>query len=152
MAASDPLSKPKVRNPHTQARIRRDVFWQIGLPLALVLFGLVSAGVWVVLPQGAATRSPIADVSLTFLICPASLMGLMTLAILGGAVYGLFYGLRELPYLFKQAQDILVLVTYYTQKYARQVANVFLSTRAGLAAGQRTTEQIWAMLDRRRQK
>lgn len=152
MTAPDPLSKPKIRNPHTQTRIRRDVFWQIGLPLAVVLLGLVSAGVWVSLPQGAPTRSPIADVSLIFLILPASLVALITLAIISGLCVGMIYVLRELPFLFKRAQDIMLLVTYYTQKYAAQVANVFLSTRASLAAGQKTTEQIWALLDRRRQK
>lgn len=150
MSTSGPLPKPKIRNPHTQARIRRDVFWQIGLPLAMVLLVLVSAGVWVVLPQGAATRSPIADVSLVMLICPASLLALVTLALVGGLCFGMFYALRELPFLLKRAQDVMVLVVYYTQKYAGRVANVFLSTRAGLAAGQKTTEHIWALIDRRR--
>lgn len=152
MSASGPLPKPKIRNPHTQARIRRDVFWQIGLPLAVVLVALVSAGVWVVLPQGAATRSPIADVSLVMLICPASLLALVTLALVGGLCVGMFYALRELPFLLKRAQDVMVLVVYYTQKYAGRVANVFLTTRAGLAAGQKTTEHIWALIDRRRPK
>ncbi len=152
MSASDPLPKPKIRNPHSQARIRRDVFWQIGLPLAIIFVVLVSAGVWVVLPEGAATRSPIADVSLTFLILPASLIALVTLAVMGAACVGMFYVLRELPYLSKRAQDLMVLVTYYTQKYAGRVANVFLSTRASLAAGQKTTAHIWTMLDRRRRK
>lgn len=152
MPARNPISRPKIRNLHTQARIRRDVFWQIGLPLAVAVLGLVSAGVWVVLPQGAAMRSPMADVSLIFLICPASVIGLITLALVGGLCFGMYYALRELPFLFKRAQDVLVLVVFYTQKYAGRAANIFLSTRAGLAAGQKTTEHIWALIDRRRSK
>ena len=152
MANPNPISRPKVRNPATQARIRRDVFWQIGLPLAAVLMVLVSAGVWVVLPQGAATRSPIADVSLILLICPAMVVALVVLALVAGLCVGMVYALRELPYLLKRGQDVMVLALYYTQKYAGRVADVFVSTRARLAAGHKTTQHVWALLDRRRPK
>jgi hypothetical protein len=114
MSSPSPLSRTKTRNPRTQAQIRRDVFWQIGLPLGVAFLALVSAGVWVVLPQGAATRSPLADVSLIMLICPAALLALVTLALVGGLCVGMYYALRELPFLLKRVQDVLVLVVYYT--------------------------------------
>lgn len=147
-----PLSPAKTRNPRTQARIRRDVFWQIGLPLGAVLLLVLGAGVWMVLPQGAATRSPVADVSLIFLTCPASVLAILTLAVVAGLCGGVFYILKELPYWLKRVQDVMVLVVHYTQKYAARVANVFLATRANLAAGQRTTEHVWSLIDRRRHK
>jgi hypothetical protein len=150
MTTPSPFPPPKTRNPRTQALIRRDVIWQIALPLVIVLMGLVTLGWLVASPAGAATRSPWADVSLVFLICPAAIMGLVALTVVVGVCLGLGYGLRELPYFFKRAQDGMVLVAHYTQHYASQVAEVFLRTRSGVAAGQKTAVELRALFTKRR--
>src|SRR5262245_48881574 len=121
---------PKVRNPRTQAQMRREVWWQIALPMILaVILTLTLMGV-ILLPASAATRSPLADVSVIFLIISTALWGLLLLALIGGLCVGLVYALRELPPLFKQAQDIMAQVAAETNKYAAHVISGVYSVRS----------------------
>src|SRR5262245_32374761 len=152
MPNSTLISRPKVRNPATQARIRRDVWCQILIPIILIFGGLVTLGILAGWTVAGDTRSAIADTSLIMLMCPAAIVAVLALALVGGLCVGMIYVLRELPYLLKRVQDVMVLAVYYTQKYADRVSGVFVSTRSRLAAGQKTSQHIWALLDRRRPK
>ena len=53
-------SAPRRRNPVTKAQIRRDTIWQILTPLGVAVVVVIVALVLVILPSGAATRSPLA--------------------------------------------------------------------------------------------
>lgn len=144
--------RPKIRNARTQALTHRETAWQIGVPLGAALALTLATMVWLVVAASYPTLSVVADVSLIFLICPAASMSLVALALLGGMVYGMYYALRELPYLFRKAQDVVALVEHYTKRYAGQVAAVFLSTRASLAAAQKTADTLRQKFDWRRLK
>jgi hypothetical protein len=144
--------RPKIRNARTQALTRRETMWQIGVPLGVAMALTLAAMVWLVVGASYPTLSAVADVSLLLLICPVILAGVVALVLLSGLVFGMHYALRELPYLFKKAQDGMALVTQYTKRYAGQVAGVFLSTRASLAAAQKTADHLRHALDWRRTK
>src|SRR5689334_1682464 len=121
---------PKARNPRTQAQIRREVFWQIALPMGLAaILTLTLAGVMVA-QRYAPVRSPLANVSVMFLIIPTALWGLVLLALIVAVCVGLFYALRELPPLFKQAQDFMAQVAAETNKYAAQAIDGVYSVRS----------------------
>jgi hypothetical protein len=121
---------PRIRNPRTQAKIRRDVIWQIGLPLGLAVVGGLVLLALVISPGGATTRSAWADVSIIFLIIPTALFGLISLALIAGLVFAAYYGLRELPFLFRIVQDYTVLASSKVRAGADKASGVVLSIRS----------------------
>lgn len=128
---------PKVRNPRTEALIRRETLWQISVPLTLAL--LLAVGVMVVIVLGAAGRlaaptRPLADVALMFLILLAFVAGFVALAAGAALAVGLTYAVRELPFLFKRAQDFLWVVALQTRSMTRQVDNRIVGVHLSLAA------------------
>ena len=141
---------PKIRNARTQALLHRETLWQIGVPLGLILAFTLVVMVWLVVGASYDSLSVMADISLMTLICPTAVMGLVILTLLAGLVYGLYYALRELPFAFKKAQDFVWLVEQYTKRYATQVAEVFLKSRASLAAGQKAVDDVRSKFDWRR--
>lgn len=134
--------RPKTRNSYTQARLRQETLWQIGLPIGLGLVLLIGFGALVISAETAAVRSPLADVSLMLLIVPVVIFGLVTLIVLGGSIYGLIYVLRELPFVFKRLQDYAALATLYVKEYTGRVARVVISIEASAASAQETVTQV----------
>jgi hypothetical protein len=132
-----------VRNPRTQARIRRDVIWQIAAPLGLFSSLMLVLAWWVASPAGANTRSALADVSLIFLIIPTMIAGLVLLALMGGAGFVLWrYALSELPYLFKRAQDIAALAAEQVKQASKRAAEVVLSAQSFAAGASKTADNV----------
>jgi hypothetical protein len=99
-----PVPPALQRNPVTHARHRREVFWQITLPAAIVAtiiflmnvlatqLGYVEASVW-------------SSISIIFLIIPSIAMALLCTAVMLFVVYGLFMLVRFLPQYSYLAQD-----------------------------------------------
>jgi len=135
-------STTKVRNPYTQAKIRREVLWQIILPVSLAVILMLTLMTLTITSTSAPARSPLADVSLMFLIIPAALWGLVLLALVAGLCVGVIYALRELPPLFKQAQDFMALVAAHTIKYAARVIDGVYSVRSVSGSVQQTLAKI----------
>lgn len=133
---------PKVRNPQTQAKIRHDVIWQIGVPMGVATLVLVGLMVLIISAETAYLRSPLADVSLIFVLMPVLAVGLVVLAVVGGLIYGVMYGLRELPFLFKRVQDIVFLVRDYTKDYTGRAARVVIEAEAKVASAQTVAEKL----------
>lgn len=135
---------PKIRNPHTHAQLRREVFWQITLPFALaviVTFALVGL---TISSANSPARSPLADVSVIFLIIPVAIWGIVFLALTAAACVGMIYALRELPPLFKQAQDFMVRVAAETNKYTTQAISGVYSVRSFAGSAQAVIAKIRA--------
>jgi hypothetical protein len=140
----------RLRNQRTAALIRRDVIWQIGLPLgAAILIVLVLAGL-LIAPVGAPVRSVWADISLIFLIIPTGLAALVALALIVGLAYLMFRLLRELPYYAKKAQDFVALATYRINNLAAKIANVVLSIRSFWAGVRKAAADVRGYLPARR--
>jgi len=88
----------------TASRHRREVLWQITVPLAVgVLVVLILTGLSV-FATTAGSKSHLADAALVGLISQALLFGLVMFLMLGGTVYGLFRLLGVLPYFFMRTQ------------------------------------------------
>jgi uncharacterized protein involved in cysteine biosynthesis len=79
------------RNPKTHAEHKREVFWQITLPLVIGILLLVAAVVAIIL----SATHPVtdvgrwADVSLMWIILPSLFFALIMLVILIGLAYGI---------------------------------------------------------------
>lgn len=145
-----PPTSAKRRNQRTRALMRRDVAWQIALPLGLAGLVVLVLAALLILPVGAPVRSVWADLSLIFLIIPTALMGLILLALLAAVVYGLVIVLRELPYYAKQAQDFVALATYRISGAATKVSNVILSIRSFWAGVRKAAADVRSILPARR--
>src|SRR5688572_33336011 len=126
----DKPSTTKARNPYTQAKIRREVLWQIILPLSLAVILTLTLMTLTITSTSVPARSPLADVSLMFLIIPTAMWGLVLLALTIGLCVGVIYALRELPPIFKEVQDFMALVAAQTNKYAARVIDGVYSVRS----------------------
>lgn len=133
---------PKIRNPQTHARFRHEVLWQIALPVVLAVILTLTLMGLTLTSTNAPTRSPLADVSVIFLILPTALWGLVLLALIIALCVGIFYALRELPPLFKQAQDFMIRVAAETNKYTAEVINGVYSARSFAGAAREAVAKI----------
>ncbi len=145
--ASEPTPRlPRSRNPHTQARVRRDAIWQIGLPIGLAFAAGITLGVLVSIPGGAATRSAWADVSLMFLIVPIAVVGLILFALIAGLIFAAYYGLRELPFVFRIGQDYAALAAGYVKTGAGKASGVIVSINSFTASVGRAVKDVRQLL------
>ena len=94
------------RNPDTQQKHRREVFWQITVPLTVGAIAILAACVLpvVVIARGGEVRNW-ADISLIWLILPTMVFALIPLALLAAITYGLTRLIGVVPgYLFRAQQ------------------------------------------------
>lgn len=134
---------PKIRNLRTQALNRRETFWQITLPFALTVVGALTLMGLVIVGTAAPVRtSALADVSLMALILISAVAGVVVLALVTGLCVGVWFALRELPYLFKRAQDFAALMTQHTKRITAPLAEGVLSAQSIIAAAQQAAISI----------
>lgn len=92
------------RNPVTERKIRREVFWQITIPISVTLFIVtVFAVLAIFLPP--MKSSVWADISLIWLIVPALLIVLIMTAITAATVYLIIRLIFILPPSFFKVQN-----------------------------------------------
>lgn len=87
------------RNPKTHAEHRREVFWQITLPLLLGILVLL-AGVGAIIFSAVQPVTDLerwADVSLMWMILPSLFIALLVLVILSGFVYVVSFVYKLIP-------------------------------------------------------
>ena len=105
-----PLSEP---NPVTRRKYKRQVFWQITVPMVLFAAFCILLMVLGVLATVAGV-SKVADIAMIWLLGPASLLAIINLVFLVLSIVGTGRVLGVLPSYFRIAQDAL-------KKYKYQV-------------------------------
>ena len=138
MDASNRFPLPK-RNPRTHARHRREVFWQITVPLLLGVLLLVAALVVIIF----SATQPVTDlgrwagVSLIWLIMPSLFIALIALVILVGFIYLISLLLHLVP------RYALILQLYFEQVKGKvsQLSNRVIEPLVKASS-------IWAVLRR----
>jgi predicted membrane protein len=99
------------RNPLTHEKHRREVFWQITIPLIIGLAFIADlVALTIVTAAQGGNVSQAADTSLIFLTIPTMLMAFVVLAVLAALAYGIIWMNKNLPPYFKKAQDAMVRV------------------------------------------
>jgi hypothetical protein len=108
------------RNPKTHAEHRREVFWQITLPMLLgVLLILAAVGVIVFLTvQPVTDVGRWADVSLMWLIFPSLFLAFLLLVILIGFIVLVTYILRLIP-------PYALIVQLYIEQFKGKLSQIF---------------------------
>jgi hypothetical protein len=118
---NEPYRPPQLKgNPVTLRKHRREVLWQIGLPLAIgVLLVLVAGGG--VIYAGASGAGDVGrwmSISLIWLIIPALVLTLLVTVVMAAFAYGLIHLLGVLPGYTRQVQDIFVVIESRVKKAA----------------------------------
>jgi hypothetical protein len=106
------------RNPITYAAHRRQITWQIFIPLGLFILIIIGLAVVAVIAD-AAGKSLWADISIIYLSFFLMLSAMVILVITTATVYLLYKGLEIIPYKTPQAQAFF----FRTERKARAIAN-----------------------------
>jgi hypothetical protein len=140
------------RNARTKAISDQETFWQVWLPVVLMTVVLVVLTVLVILPGGAGVRSPIADLSVVFLVVLASGGALLIVALFVGLIYGAGYLLARSPYWLKRVQDTTWVISQQARSMTSQVDQRIVGVHINLAALRRAVERVVETLQSRRRQ
>lgn len=132
---------PLPRNPHTYLRHRKEVFWQITLPILAVVTIL---GLLAFLATGLAMSeaSLWADISLIWLIIPMMVVTLLAMAILGGMAYAVIRLIQVLPGQFFRLYGGLLLVGAYIRNLDDKIVQPFLGVHSYSASTRALFRQL----------
>ena len=123
------------RNSRTEAAHKREVFWQITFPLIVgVVLALTLAVLAVVAATGGGRIKQAGDAALICLIVPMMLFAFISGIIAGGIAFGLIKANQELPFVFKQMQDVFARVRYQVQNGSDKAVEPFLKIRSFFAS------------------
>jgi hypothetical protein len=129
--------KPPPRNPVTHENHRRQVFWQVTIPLVLGLLLILGLAVWTVIAVADGESVSLwADISLIYLILPTMLMALIPLLLIAALAYGIIWLNNNLPPYARQAQDAFIRVRVSVQKISDQVVKPIIRLRSAWAGVQ----------------
>jgi hypothetical protein len=131
-----PLPEP---NPVTYSAHRRDVLWQITVPIIIGTAVLLLAVIGVILAGSSGTGdiSRWADISMIWLLTPNIILAVFVLVILCAFVYVFIYLLRVLPSYTRMAQDFFFRVQTQVRIYSDKAVEPILkiqSFKAGAKA------------------
>jgi hypothetical protein len=125
------------RNPKTHAIYKREVFWQITIPLLVgILLILAAVGAIIFLTLQPVTEvGRWAGVSLMWLILPALFFALLFLALVSGLIYAVSFLLRVIPH-------YALMIQLYIEQGRRKISQLLnLSTEPILRF-----RSIWAAI------
>jgi hypothetical protein len=127
------------RNPHTTQKHRKEVFWQITIPLAIGLIIVLAMAVGVTFAS-APQASRLADISLIWLILPTMIIFLVFLVLTAGLAYGVIWLIGNLPPLAFRAHKFLIQLSVTVRKLSDKSVEPILrveSLKASLRAARR---------------
>lgn len=118
-----------------QKKIRREVFWQITLPLLVGVILILGLGAWTIFTtvQGESIRQA-ADTSLIFLLIPNMAMAVIPLVLFAGLAYGVIWMNKNFPAYLHQAQDAFIKVRDGVRQGADKLVEPVLKFKSSLAA------------------
>jgi uncharacterized protein involved in cysteine biosynthesis len=127
------------RNSKTHAQHRREVFWQITLPLVIgILLFLAALGAIIFsATQPVSELRRWADTSLVWIILPSLLFAFIMLVIFAGLVYGLSRILRAIPSIAYKIQQFIERSGDQIARLADMMAEPVLRVHTFLAITQR---------------
>lgn len=127
-------------NLETQKRHRKEVFWQIIIPL--LFGGLVVLGLMILSAFSGDHQSKLADISLIWIIVPNLVGALLIIFMLVGVIYGLSKLSGGLPYYALKVQDFFNLVDSQAQKIDDKLVAPVIKGKAASASYKKLIEQI----------
>ena len=134
----DDLHKPpfQERNPITHRVHKREVFWQITLPVIIggVIVLLIAVGVLLTTARGTGNTSDWADASLVLMIIPTMFSVFLLMVILAGMVFLITRLLGVSPFFFRRVQDFFTLASLRVGRAADAAVEPFLRGHSFVAS------------------
>jgi sterol desaturase/sphingolipid hydroxylase (fatty acid hydroxylase superfamily) len=120
------------RNPKTHAEHRREVFWQISLPLLIgvLLILAIVIGVIFSATQPITEVSRWANISMIWMIMPALFFALLFMIILAGLVYAISVLFHHVPRYAAIVQLYLERGKEKVNQFSNQIVEPILKTRS----------------------
>lgn len=129
------------RNPVTHTRHRREVLWQITVPLVVGIVILLALAVLTTMAT-ADQASVWADISLMWLIMPALIAALVFMIFLAGSVYITVWLIRELPLYFRQIHLWLLLFGEQVRRVADMIVEPILRVQSFRSSIRTLNQQV----------
>jgi uncharacterized membrane protein YobD (UPF0266 family) len=131
----------KEPNPVTQLSHRKQVLWQITIPLVIgvVIILIVAILVTTGSPQ---TASLWADISLIWLIIPVMIASLILLVLLAGLAYAVIWLVRTIPGYALQAQNFMIMIAGQVERLGDMIVEPILRVNAFLASLQALSRSL----------
>ena len=134
MTSETPEQK-RERNERTWQTHRHDVFWQITVPLVVILLVVFAIlGLTVFAAAGGGSVAKAGDVALIFLIIPLMLVVFISTIVFGAIAYGLIRLNNTLPFFTKQVQDAMYLIRERVDAGADKVTAPILKMHSFIAS------------------
>jgi predicted PurR-regulated permease PerM len=132
---------PRERNQFTYARHRKEVIWQIILP---ILVGLVICLVLSLLVTRMTNdqASTWADISVIWLIIPAMISSLVLSIFMAVAIYATYWLIRELPFYSFRAYSWLRMANTQVKRVGDKVVEPFLRGHSFSASVRKLGSQV----------
>ena len=121
---------PTERNPKTEARFKRESWWQITFPMIVVTLLMAGCLVGLLILSGESGVSIVADYSLSLLIPPMLLVGVVMMAAIVGLIYLATQGLGKLPPYTYTAHKAVFSIRDRVAAIAGTITGVIISIRA----------------------
>jgi len=136
MANDLPQPPFRERNPITHQIHKREVFWQITVPVVIgaVIVLAIASMVILATATGSGNVSDWADASLILMIVPTMLMVFILMLILAGLIYLITRLLGVSPFFFRRIQDFFFLASLRVGKAADAATEPFLRGHAFMAS------------------
>jgi hypothetical protein len=133
--SDQPYSTLPERNPVTHKAHRREVLWQVTVPLIIGVLVLLALAVLSAM-GGTDQVSRWGDVSLIWLILPSLLVALIFLVITAGLAFGVIWLVRVLPGYARQLQALFETVTVKVKQISDLMVEPFLRIQSFIAGVQ----------------
>ncbi|MEJ2708752.1 MAG: hypothetical protein P8074_14145 [Anaerolineales bacterium] len=133
--SDQPYSTLPERNPETHEAHRREVLWQVMVPLIVGVLVLLALAV-LSATGGTEQVSRWGDVSLIWLILPMLLVALIFLVITAGLAYGVIWLVRVLPGYARQLQALFETLAVKVKQVSDLAAEPFIRIHSFMAGMQ----------------
>lgn len=132
------------RNLKTQAQHRREVFWQITVPLLfflLLLLGVVGLVVWSGIQANPEVRRW-ADVSLMWLIIPGIVSSFIMLLLLAAIAFGVIKLIQIIPGYARLVQDLFLRIQARVSAFTESLVRPVIKARSKAAGARRLRDRL----------
>jgi FtsH-binding integral membrane protein len=124
-----PVSPLQKQMPRTAEDHRRQIFWQVWVPLAAAILIFLALAVWasVATARNSTVGAHFADVSAIYVFIPMAIVGLVCLIILAAIIYGLAKLLQVLPIYSLRARAFFYIVEAAILNALDKISQPFLA-------------------------
>ncbi len=135
------LPPTRERNPETHQKHKKEVLWQITVPIILgILVILLLASLSVLSTDN---QSRLADISLIWIVLPLMVIALVVIFMLVGMVYGLMKLTGVLPFYAQRVQMFFDNVNSQTQKVDNRLVEPVLKGKTSTASLRKLLQQLF---------